>query len=666
MDRPYNNTVIIDGIVYPVERDVSINHQATFPDRQTFGDPTARDQEYLSNWAIRKVPGGLGVEEYDEGTDAERLWWACMDTRYGRGWTLPPLVTATRPDGVPDDAISYPLGVIGTQAYTCFSYDDGGAVYEVYGWDQDDSVWHVTANALTAAPVNKPVTFAGTGTARVFVPLGAAGYVVLEEDDPSIGDLDITTVTGGSDPDAVAMCVWQTGAIAWLAAIDTSGYLFYSATTGLTGTWVQPDDGLPSSPNTVKIDSSETVKHLVVYQAPDRTSTLHAITTRGIWIYNHDVPVFERLHFQMAPHPDNALGAAVWRPGENLHITQGLERWQYTTAGSEVVIPNTGPVKDDGVPARFRGKLTDLEAEASFLFAPLTGSNADTYIDEFVEDGGTHRDDPLYVSPNEAFSALLCDTGLGWHCLWESPEPTNLTWAKVAGISPGYALWFGGDKGDVYRLPLRAPFHNAQQGALLGVDTFAEEGYFITGWFDAAMINFDKLLHSLSVTMSSATATEYIDFSYQVDHDEVNWVPLGRVSSSGKTELDFGVDDDGVSRGIAVNRIRFMGQARRGSTTNLSPVFTALALHFIKIAHDAKVFSLQIDFARENWAGISADEMRDNFTNLLVSRRFIVLEHARGRHLALLTRLGGSDATGRDESGSRTLSFLALEDLGAA
>ena len=115
MDRPANKSFVLDGTTYYTDKDISLQHLATYPDRVVFGDPTAKDHEYFSSWGLRKVPGGLGIEEYDEGTDAERLWWACLDTRYGRGLTLPPKVTATRPADVPADAVSYPLGVIGTQ-----------------------------------------------------------------------------------------------------------------------------------------------------------------------------------------------------------------------------------------------------------------------------------------------------------------------------------------------------------------------------------------------------------------------------------------------------------------------------------------------------------------------------------------------------------------------
>src|SRR5690606_10550975 len=116
------NTFYLDGRLYRSPSDINTTHLGTFQERLTFGDPTARDDEFLSNWAIRKVPGGIGIEEYDEGTDAERIAWAKADTRYAHGITLPPLVHASRPSTVPATAVSFPLGVIGTRMYTCFSW----------------------------------------------------------------------------------------------------------------------------------------------------------------------------------------------------------------------------------------------------------------------------------------------------------------------------------------------------------------------------------------------------------------------------------------------------------------------------------------------------------------------------------------------------------------
>lgn len=658
-----NNTFRLDGKVYPAHANVSIGHLATFPPRVTFGEPTARDEEYLSNWAIRKIPGGVGIEEYDEGTDAERIWWGKIDSRYGRGITLPPLVRATRPSTVPETAVSLPLGVIGTQHYTCFSWSTN---HHVFAWNETAAAWNEPAapNALVAAPVGKAVTFAGTtGIPFVFVPQGAAGYSVLAEADIGLGTVTITNVAGASDPDAMMFCVFTVAAVSQLYAMEADGHLYLSGLSGASGEWTQPSQTINSVATPIKLDASETPKHLFVYKAPDGNRALHVMSNRAMWVYNPMVPCFERTEFELSPHPHNALGLAVWRPGENVHVTQGLERWQH--AFPSVEIPNTGPARDDGVPAQFRGALVDLIPETSFLWALLLGSSVESYAEPSVEDGGTWYDDASYLNPNSAYSALLCDTSLGWHVLWESATPVTLTWGTIADLDLGYALWFGGNKGDVYRVPLRAGFHNAQQGAILGLDSFADTGYFITGWFDAAMLNFDKIAADLSVTMKHATTTEYVEAFYQID-DNTTWVSLGRATAKGKTTLRFGTDADGFARGVAFNQIRFRFNFARGTTVTTSPVFTAFSLHFVKISQDAQTFEVAVDLVRENWTDRSADQMRDDLAALLVSRRFVEFEHARRRYRVLLTRLGGDDATGQDEQGSRSLTLLALEELEAA
>lgn len=673
-DNPDHGT---DGWL-PVEAEVRLSQLAVFERKVTIGDASKDSDDYISSWIQGDWSGGLGVLDLSEGTDTSRFYWGCAETRFVNQTALPPLVTASKPSGAM--GACYPLGdvydVDGSNArgthpvqtfYCAFGPNTGASNrYDVYGYDESSGTWHARATGSTAGgmsgrlagvPLERGTAFRGYDATDtlLYVPMGNSGYATLKESNPGQA-----TVNNYTDVKPISMCVHDDR----LWAIDNAGVLWLTANGTL---WEKITD--MSGARTLVFDRSRTPRQLINYINRAGEPVLCLVTDQDLWMLEEESTGtsngarWQITAVQYPPHPDFGLAAAVWRPGEDLHISAGMDTIRFTSAN--VIVPLSGPVRDDGVPRQYRGAIVDMVPELSCLYALVRGDNTAAKTQTFVEDGGISQDDQPYLPSNQTYNCVLAWTGTGWHSVWAPDysvgDPTVMAVSKVPS---GYRLWWGSTDGQAYTMRLRQTFHNPRAGIdpdanpPTGIDDFAPTGFIETGRFDAVMRGFDKIASHFTMYLDYASSTETVAVEYRTD--AMGWQTLGVFNTRGMSQLSFDPDGDGFAEGVPFNWIQFRMTLNRGNNRNLSPVIDAIVLNYVKIPQNTTSFVFTVPLPKRQWMGKSAQEIDAHLTSLLETPGFIQLIHQDKKYRGKVAGISGADATGDDYSGGRTVNFIAL------
>lgn len=365
--------------LYPSMNEVRVGKTAVFDRRLTIGAADLDSDDLISTLSLGDWSGGGQVEEMS-GADQSRYWWGIFDGRSPRQAALPPLVNN---EGAPSGASGTctPLGVVNDTAYLAFGTD-------ICGWDAANDTWY-TRETMTSAPVSKGTRFQG----KLWVPQGSAGYAVITES--AAGNPVVSTVTGAADPTdndpvptsnprVVHFCTGEgnklfalttEGGLAWTFADDAS------AIGDAAWHW-DYNEGEAYFP---QIESSATPRRLVSFFNRAGVPTLVVVHSKGAHLYNRNVPQLEETPIQFPDHDNLGKGACVWRAGEDLWLTLGLDTVHYTAAN--VVVPFSGVNRDAGVPAAYRGHIVDLEPEISTLYALVAPGTTEVY--QYLSKHGT-------------------------------------------------------------------------------------------------------------------------------------------------------------------------------------------------------------------------------------------------------------------------------------
>lgn len=367
---------------YKVDR-VTFAQLGQFIRKLTIGDATKDSDDYISSWVLGDFSGGGQIEEYNEGAETARFWTAVADTRSPNTITLPPLVSATRPNA--NCSICYPLGAANDGWFYAVFLESSD--YKIFPYNESTDAWG-SGVAFGTSPGHVPVNKAVYFNSRLFVPCGANGYKYVTG---SAGTPTVTTVTGAADAaddtthtsprvkafavfDQVLYALTQTGAVCWSDTGDNNDWQWYY------------DSARSRMP---KIDGGLTPKNLIPFLDKSGVPSLFVFSNRGGYLFDPDVPMLHDTPLQFPRHPDFARGVAVWRPGEDLWVSAGLDVIRYTNAN--VVVPFSGLARDDGLPQGNRGAIVDLEPEVSGLYALVGGvsdtSTAYAYDSKFGADG---------------------------------------------------------------------------------------------------------------------------------------------------------------------------------------------------------------------------------------------------------------------------------------
>ena len=612
-----------NSYLFPVTA-VRYQNLASFSRKSVIGDYTRDSDDLISTYiALRNVTGGGQIYDINEASDVNRFWYATLRT------TESNYISLNRE--TVDVEGAYVLGDL--NATDRFYY--ANADLNIFVWEETtDSGTDTTAN-LTAIPVNVAVNFKGSGTNSFFVPLGASG----------IDKFDGTTVTNIPGIPAAAMYAWSNK----VYALGTDGVL-YSSLDGTTFA----QEGFEST-----VDGSERAKNLASFYNRSDRLVLYAITNRAAYAYDEDVEKFYETDMNFPPHPGNSKGACRWR--DQLNAASGMMVYSYNGG----VVSEFGPARNDGLPAAYRGTVVDLRPGHNALYALIQGSTDTGDVPADVMDPTSISDTGITFSGATAVSSVMAWTQLGWHTIWVSPTsgvaPNRIV---VSGAQDDYRLWWDAG-GALHTQCLEIDFHNPLQGINAGVDRFAPDGYIETGWFDAAMEGFHKLASHLEVSLERADPTYPVTVKYQSDSDN-GWTILGTdLAAKGKHVLPFGLDDNGFSRGLHFERIRFRLEMRSTDAMQ-SPLLRHIGLYFIKEPKESAAWTMQVDLSEEGaafcgWADTLT--LKQTLDDLLEAKEFLVLEHLREQLRVRIAAVpNGEDSTGQDVySGSRVISIVEVK-----
>lgn len=339
---------------------------AVFDRRLTIGPADQDSDDFISTLSMGDWSGGGQIEELS-GADQSRYWWGIFDGRSPHQGALPPYVF-TPDSGKPTGATgaSYPLGVVNDTAYFAFGTD-------ICGFNEASSVWY-TKESLGHAPIAKGVSFNGA----LYVACGSNGYKIITESAP--GNPTVTSVTGAADPttyDPNALYHGNPSPRRFLCAegdkifaLTISGGIAWS-NTGASGSWEW--DWRDETGVYPKLHSSLIPYDMANYFNRNGVETIFVSHSGGVHNYDRGNQMFNQTSIDFPPHPDVGRSMAVWRPGEDLWVSMGLDVVHYTAANT--TIPLSGVNRDSGLPPEYRGAILDLQPEISCLYAIVGGVN---------------------------------------------------------------------------------------------------------------------------------------------------------------------------------------------------------------------------------------------------------------------------------------------------
>jgi hypothetical protein len=687
----------------PVEGEVRTSQLAVFERKVTIGDASKDSDDYISSWIQGDWSGGGQILDLAEGVEVNRFWWSEAETRFVNQTALPPLVLEKGHAG----GSVWPLGDVwsdGTKTFTKFAvcFLDG-SLYKIQLYDPATDTWDAAVTTgWKGAPVAKPVTFRGTASITyLVVPLGGAedtstspstyqsyGLVYITAGgslSTSVVAYKNTTQESASDEtkaDGAPKATMLLADEGRLLALDTDGVLWSCANpSGQNWGKLYRPEGQLNDKGALTFDMSHKPKHLVSYMNRNGQPTPMLISDEAAWYLwsQEGANYWVKSHVQYPPHPDFANGVAVWRPGEDLWISAGVDCVRLTSAN--VIVPMSGPSRDDGLPGERRGIIRDLVPEMSSLFALVEGDSEFGQTQTWVEDGGLYNDDSPYFSAGNTFPSLMAYSGTGWHTLWAPSGTTAVpTWGVVSKLNKGYRLWWGMTDGKSRSIRLRRTFHNPRATIDANVDQYAPEGFIETGRFDAAMRGFNKIASHVVVYMDAARAAdptvagdtgEVMVIEYRTDTSPTSWKQLGVANTVGKSSFPFSVGSDGFSAGLEFNWIQFRLKFYRGANTYSTPVLDSFVLHFVKIPQNTASFVFTVPLPKRDWMGKTAGEIVRHLNGLLEHGGFIKFVHGVGWdddgtttkvYRGKVAGISGADATGEDFSGGRTVNFIALQE----
>lgn len=628
-EREYG-IVLFNGVRYPCDPYIGGQNTAMWEQKIVDGDYTRDSDKAMSAKIWTSFAAGIGVLNHREGADEGRCWFGTANME------LPFQIAL--PDKVETHAgYKYALGEVGG---TFYASDNSG---NIYSWSESTESFTDTTANLSDTPAYRGVAWNG----KLYIPAGADGYTIYTP----------PTTVSAQARQVVDFIVWDNR----LFSLTLDGKLGYASANPATNTdWT----------DVATLDTSITPYKLEVYFDRADNEVIYVSTSVGLFAYDPTGLKFVRTQLRLPPHPDNGLGMAQWRTGEDLFISAGSEIYRYTGAAA---VP-FGPDRSEGLPNDLRGRVVDLAPSHNHLFALMEGVALSAEATPGIEvDPGHGGEGALEVSSVQAGAALMAWTGSGWMPKW-IPGGSSGTpnWMCVVGTTTCYRL-FWGYADNLYSIRLSRTFSNVRRRLETGEGRFESYAYVDTGWIDHNMREFDKLASHLEINMNSAGETEYVTAAYRKDF-WTDWVELSDFPANrrGKTIVPFGVEplSDGsyFSRGVTYRRIRFMFFFQRGSDETQTPLLDSVTLKHIRLPLTGKVFNITIpleEIGDAGFEGRSVEEVKAEIDDLVESTQFIRFQHGYEEgtnysHRVRMSMLRGPDRTGKRTAGNRNISVVVI------
>lgn len=621
--------LILDGVAFRLASPLQIEQLSTYPGKVVTGDYSKDSDPRLSSWIVRDLTGGHGVADIQEGVDQGRCRWATLNTRYPGQFVTPYL--ATQYTAAADTTGARPLGDL---------YESGVyRFYAAYGtklvrWDESTLAFSASLGTLTAAPVGKGVEFKGTGTRKLFVPMGASGYATW----------DGAALATSATPLAQSFLIWDDK----LLCLDTDGQLHYS-TDGSAFT------SYSTLTTLAKVDAAYVPRSLVSFYDQGGNPAAFVVTNRRVFAFDASGPKLYPVTALDMSHPYGGLGAAQFRA--NLYVSLGMGVRRYT---GDVAQP-IGLDRDDGLPLNYRGRVLDLEPENNGLFALCVGG----------ESGAT------------SYAHLQVWTEYGWHPVWvdtATSTTSKTTWARVSEAQSVHRLWWGDGSGNLRTIKLPTDDANPRTQIIDGVGSFATGTFTLhTGRFDASQAGVNKVADHMYVKLGPTAANvDYCDVYYRIN-GATSWTLLkskllsdGGVVSFNVTEFGTALANSGY-QGLLWDDIEFRLDLINANATD--PFYLEyFAFYFMKVMPPGRAFTAQLDLSHGN-LDQSAQDLAQKLDSLLNAGKFFEMQYrytAPGMATiassspdfpyirARLTQVSGVDGTGQDLSSLRTVALLEV------
>ena len=614
------NTIVLDGVAYHLIRPATgdsgqlgdgllqVQQLGSYQQGVTIGSPDVNSHPYLSTWGLMDLTGGHGLADHLAGTTDTRYRYSTLDVSRPGQWAGRWAVateTGTAGTFMPLGDLLYSGNV---EMYGAFGAD-------LHIWNESTDAWTDTTQNLTGSPVNRAVAFAGTGTLRLFIPLGTS-Y------DTWTGAAHANSANG-----AIAFCVFGGTN---LIRLDSAGQLYYS-TDGSAWTSYGVDG---------KIDGSLTAYGIDEWRDAMDNPILIINTSGGAFTFDPAGPTLYPLDLKFPNHPNQGRAACVWRG--IYYITVGMGMHSYT--GS--VIGAMGLDRDEGLPSTYSlgARIASLSGEYNNLYA-LTQGGASSYptVQRF--------------------------DGYGWHSVWEASGTGTVSKIYTSGARSTPRLWWGvGNNSYTFELPIA--YNNPRQLILASQSAMlAGTGYIETGMTNMGMPGSRKVAVSLGIRLDVPTSlillADPLTLKYRT-HEGGSWTTLpGPYNENGSLTVPDGTLSetlyywfDSDFEGIPFDEIELRVEHTMADQLPIKWV----AMYFLKVLSGNLAWNAAVDLS--NTFEVKTDEAQAiHLDQIITSGRIVSLVHRTTTYKVRVSAWNGADSTGRaDKRGTRTISLIQIRD----
>lgn len=605
--------VILNGTAFKVvESRLQVQDLGTFPRKITIGDPTIDSQDFLSTWAISDLSGGHGLQEHSTDATVSRYRYSTMDVTRPKMWTQRPKVNTETGTSAAFMALGDLLYSGNIEMYSAFGTD-------LHIWNESTDAWTDTTTNLAAAPVNTGVAFAGTGTLRLFIPLGSTGY------DTYTGAVHASATASGSVPAAKKFVVFSQ----MLICLDTSNQLWWS-TDGSAWTSFGADG---------KVDASLTANDIVEYRDNTENPTILIATNGGIWVFDPGGPTLYRQDLQFPRHPDQGLATEVWRGVSYTSAGMGMHSWNSATG----TIDAMGLDRDEGLPYLYgyNSRIVSIAGAYNEMYALVQGSTSDSTRPS------VHK-----------------WTGRGWHAVWEASGTGAASKLYVSNARSTYRLWWGVGNNS-YTIELPRAFTNPKQMSYnLSANLLDTTGNIETGLSDMGMPGYRKIAHSARVRiayLNAASGSTAPTLHYRLRDEDAytevyRWTQVfaaGGIAVPYET-FHFGFGANGTdATGVGFDEIEL-----KLTIPDQYAIVKFLAMDFMKIPKQNRSWTMTFDLSG-SFDDTSPATMASTLDALIISETVTKLIHRGSTYWVRLASWNGQDNLGKgDDRGMRTVQVI--------
>jgi hypothetical protein len=592
---------------------ITVSQLSAYQPGVTIGAVDVDSHPVLSTWGISDLNGGHGMADHMAGITDQRYRFGTADvTRPGKWFPRLAVATETGTAGA-----FWPAGDLlvsgNVEMYGVFGTD-------LHLWNESTDAWTDTTSNLTAAPVNTGVAFAGTGTLRLFIPMGASGYATYT------GAVFANVAASGTVPAAKAFCVFGNTSLICLA---TNGQLWYSV-DGTAWTSFGADG---------KVDGALTANWIYEDRDVMGNPVLMVVTTGGVFSFDPAGPTLYQLDLQFPNHPSQGLTACNWRGEQYIAVGLGVHSFTGSNIGA------MGLDRDEGLPFNlgYDAKIVSLVGEYNDMYALVQGDNTNS------------------------FASVQKWTGSGWHSVWERGASATVTRLYVSGARSQHRLWWGGGNNS-YTIDLPIAFTNPRQlyaNALGSFDSgtvYLETGLTNMGMPGSKFIGVAAGIYVDTpedlITLADAPVVKYRladERSFTTCSGPRNengsiYVPDGSVRGSYFYWLDSGFEG-----------VRFEEIELRVEWT-LPWLLKGVALYFTKVISGNRAWTVTLDLT-EKFEDVSPELMEQAIDNYIIDENIIDFIYRDTTYKVRVSSWSGADSSGRaDTRGMRSVQLIEVHD----